>query len=68
MLKSIRNPSSPWQATPEGLKGVDAYTFKDGRRIYLLGRRLVNLVAMMEHPAKSWICLCRFRVLAKISS
>jgi adenosylhomocysteinase len=34
-------------------KGVDAYTFKDGRRIYLLGEgRLVNLVAADGHPAE----------------
>lgn len=34
-------------------KGVDAYTFKDGRRIYLLGEgRLVNLAAADGHPAE----------------
>jgi adenosylhomocysteinase len=33
--------------------GVDAYTFKDGRRIYLLGEgRLVNLAVADGHPAE----------------
>ncbi len=34
-------------------KGVDAYTLKDGRRIYLLAEgRLVNLAAADGHPAE----------------
>lgn len=34
-------------------KNVDAYTFPDGRRIYLLGEgRLVNLAAADGHPAE----------------
>ncbi len=46
-------------------KDVDAYTFSDGRRIYLLGEgRLVNLAAADGHPAEIMDMSFSLQVLA----
>ena len=46
-------------------KNIDAYLFKDGRRIYLLGEgRLVNLAAADGHPAEIMDMSFSLQVLA----